>query len=49
VEVHIHIEGNTTPETVQALEDYVRRGELQEAVEDAVANIQMDAARGAYV
>ncbi len=49
VEIHIHLEGNATPETVQALEDYVRRGELQEAVEDAMANIQTDAARGAYV
>ena len=49
VEVHIHIEGNAAPETVQALEDYVRRGELQEAVEDAMANVQVDVARGAYV
>ena len=49
VEVHIHIEGNATPETVQTLEDYVRRGELQEAVADAMENIQTDARRVAYV
>lgn len=49
VEVHIHLEGSATPETVQALEDYVRRGELQEAVADAMENIQTDARRGAYV
>jgi len=48
-EVHIHLEGNAPPETVQALEDYVRRGEIQEAVADAMANIQSDALRGAYV
>ena len=49
VEIHIHLEGSATPETVQALEDYVRRGELQEAVADAMENIQTDARRGAYV
>lgn len=49
VEVHIHLEGNATPETVQALEDYVRRGELQEAVADAMENIRVDTRRGAYV
>lgn len=49
VEVHIHIEGSAAPETVQALEDYVRRGELQEAVADAIENIQTDARRRAYV
>lgn len=48
VEVHIHLEGNVPPETVQALDDYVRRGELQEAVADAMENIQADALRGAY-
>ncbi len=49
VEVHIHLEGHATPETVRALEDYVRRGELQEAVADAMESIQIDARRGAYV
>jgi len=48
VEIHIHLEGSAAPETVQALEDYVRRGELREAVEDAMENIQIDARRGAY-
>ena len=49
VEIHIHLEGNATPETVQALEDYVRRGELQEVVAGAMENIRIDAQRGAYV
>jgi len=44
-EVHIHLEGGASTETVQALEDYVRRGELQEAVADAIEDIQADAAR----
>lgn len=45
VEVHIHIEGNAGPETVQALEDYVSRGELKAAVKDAVADMQSEARR----
>ena len=45
VEVHIHIEGNAGPETVQALEDYVSRRELKAAVKDAVADMQSEARR----
>lgn len=45
VEIHIHIEGGATPETVQALEDYVSRGELQAAVREAVEESQADARR----
>ena len=45
VEIHIHIEGNATPETVQALEDYVSRGELQAAVREAMEESQADSRR----
>lgn len=48
VEVHIHLGENASPETVRVLEDYVRRGELQEAVAEALEDIQTDAARGSY-
>ena len=45
VEIHIHIDGNATPETVQALEDYVRRGEIQGEFEKAWERMQADARR----
>lgn len=45
VEIHIHIEGSATPETVQALEDYVSRGELKVAVREAMEEAQADARR----
>jgi len=45
VEIHIHIEGSATPETVQALEDYVSRGELKAAVWAAMEEAQADARR----
>ena len=48
VEIHIHLEGNAAPETVQALEDYVRRGELRDVITGVMEDIQTDARRGAY-
>lgn len=45
VEIHIHLDGSATPETVQALEDYVRRGEIQEEFEKAWERVQTDARR----
>lgn len=49
VEVHIHLEGNASTDTVQALEDYVSRGELKAAVMDAMEEVQADRMMGAYV
>ena len=45
VEIHIHIEGSATPETVQVLENYVSRGELQTAVLEVMESVQADARR----
>ena len=45
VEIHIHIEGSATPETVQVLENYVSRGELQTAVLEVMESVRADARR----
>lgn len=45
VEVHIHLEAGAAPETVSALEDYVRSGELKEVVQEAMEDLQRNAGR----
>lgn len=45
VEVHIHLEAGAPKETVEALEDYVQRGELAEAIRDVWDEIQADTRR----
>lgn len=46
MEIHFHIEGNATPETVEALREY--GAEFEERVLEVVRNANADAARGAY-
>lgn len=45
VEIHIHLEAGAPMETVEALEDYVQRGELAEAVRDIWDELQADTRR----
>ena len=45
VEVHIHLEAGAPRETVEALEEYVQRGELAEEVRDIWDEIQADTRR----
>lgn len=45
VEVHIHLEAGAARETVEALEDYVQRGELAKAIRDVWDEIQADTRR----
>ncbi len=45
IEVHIHLEAGAPRETVEALEDYVQRGELEDAIRDVWDEIQADTRR----
>lgn len=45
VEVHIHLEAGAPRETVEALEDYVQRGELADAIRDVWDELQADTRR----
>ena len=45
VEVHIHLEAGAPKETVEALEEYVQRGELKDAILDIWDEIQADTRR----
>lgn len=45
IEVHIHLEAGAPQETVAALEDYVQRGELAEAIRDVWDELKADTRR----
>lgn len=49
IEIHLHVAGNATPETVRAVDDLANSGKLQDAIESAVERtmerMQTDARR----
>ena len=45
IEMHFHIEAGASPETVDAWQDYARRGELKSMVLEAMQDAEADAGR----
>ena len=49
IDLHLHIEAGASPETVNAWQDYVSRGELKSAVLEVMEDADADMRRRAMV